>query len=174
MIVYRHCDPRFPFLWETASQPTARWHEEGEGPVHYLADTPDGAWAEFLRHEGITDPEDLRGVRRALWAIELKRPPTTTLDLPQAVLRGGIESYARCQGKARRLRRAGVKGLRVPSAALKARGATGWVVSRGLRAGPPRDGVVYVLFGRWPSLVGWMATDAGQPPVHLLQRVRPL
>jgi hypothetical protein len=55
VIVYRHCDPRFPFLWETASQPAARWQEEGEGPVHYLADTPDGAWPELLHHEGITD-----------------------------------------------------------------------------------------------------------------------
>ena len=64
MILFRHADPRFPFLWETASQPAGRWHAPGEGPVHYLADTPDGAWAEFLRHEEIRDPEDLAGIRR--------------------------------------------------------------------------------------------------------------
>ena len=55
MIVYRHADARFPFLWESADQPPARWHGSGEGPVQYFADTPDGAWAEFVRHEGITE-----------------------------------------------------------------------------------------------------------------------
>jgi hypothetical protein len=49
-------------LWEAASQPAARWHADGEGPAQYLADTPVGAWAEFLRHEGITDEADLSGV----------------------------------------------------------------------------------------------------------------
>jgi hypothetical protein len=28
--------------------------------------TPDGAWAELLRHEEITDPEDAATIRRAL------------------------------------------------------------------------------------------------------------
>jgi hypothetical protein len=66
MIVYRHADPRFPFLWETAAQPPARWHGAGEGPVQYLADTPDGAWAEFMRHEGIATESELMNVRRVL------------------------------------------------------------------------------------------------------------
>lgn len=174
MIVYRHCDPRFPFLWETSNQPTARWHVEGEGPVHYLADTPDGAWAEFLRHEGITDPVDLGGIQRALWAIELRRPPKAMLSLPMNILTGGLDTYPPCQQAARRLRRQGVKGFRTPSAALKTGGAGGWVVDKGLRAGPSKDGVVYVLFGTQPRLVGWMATEAGRPPAHLLGRVRHL
>ena len=67
MIVFRHADPRFPFLWETASQPSGRWHAAGQGPAHYLADTPFGAWAELLRHEEITDTADLAGVRRAIF-----------------------------------------------------------------------------------------------------------
>ena len=47
VIGYRHCDPRYPFLWEDDAQPAARWHGPQEGPVNYLADTPDGAWASF-------------------------------------------------------------------------------------------------------------------------------
>jgi hypothetical protein len=66
VILYRHADPRFPFLWESAEQPAARWHGPGQGPVQYLADTPDGAWAEFLRHEGIREEAELVNVRRAL------------------------------------------------------------------------------------------------------------
>ncbi len=66
MIGFRQCDSRWPFLWESAEQPGARWNAPGEGPVHYFADTPDGAWAEFIRHEEITDPVDLATVRRSL------------------------------------------------------------------------------------------------------------
>ena len=72
MIAFRHADPRFPFLWEDSSQPAGRWNMPGQ-LTHYFADTPDGAWAEFLRHEEIFDPEDLLTVRRALWAVDIVR-----------------------------------------------------------------------------------------------------
>ena len=71
MIGYRHCDRRFPFLWSDSSQPPARWHSLGEGPANYFADTPVGAWAEFIRHEGITEEADLASVDRSLWAVEI-------------------------------------------------------------------------------------------------------
>ena len=71
MIVFRHADPRLPFLWEDARQPPGRWHGGGEGPAHYFSDTPDGAWAELLRHEEIRDPADLATLRRAIWAVEI-------------------------------------------------------------------------------------------------------
>jgi len=64
VIVYRHTDPRFPFLWESGGQPAGRWNAEGEGPVNTFADRPEGAWAELLRHEEITDPR----VRRRIGA----------------------------------------------------------------------------------------------------------
>ena len=89
MIVYRNADPRFPFLWENADQPAARWHGMGEGPVQYFADTPDGAWAEFVRHEGITQETELVNVRRSLWAIELPDDlPAETPALPVRILKG--------------------------------------------------------------------------------------
>src|SRR5205823_2277822 len=41
----------------------------GDGPAQYFADTPVGAWAEFLRHEGITDEADLlQSCPRDNWA----------------------------------------------------------------------------------------------------------
>jgi hypothetical protein len=172
VIVFRHADPRFSFLWEDASQPPARWHGEGEGPVHYFADTPYGAWAEFLRHEEIRDEEDLAGVRRALWAIELPRPPSRVPGIPPQLLTGGSETYAACRQAARQLRRKGARGLRAPSAALVSGGARGWRVEGGLQEASPRDGQVYVLFGRRPRLVGWAAVTEGAPPGHLLPRVR--
>ena len=172
MIGFRHADPRYPFLWEGADQPAARWHAAGDGPAHYFADTPDGAWAEFLRHEEISDPEDVATIRRALWAVDLGDPSLASPELPREVVVGGHASYAACQAEASRLRRLGARGLEASAAALTPGGARGWRVNGGLRPGEPRDGRVFALFGRWPKLVGWRATAAGQPGADLLAVVR--
>lgn len=172
---FRNADHRFPFLWEDPSQPPARWHGTGEGPAQYLADTPDGAWAEFLRHEEISDPRDLTGVERDIWAIEVdSKEPVADPSLPDAVLVGGRASYPRCQLEARRLRLAGATALRAPSAALLAGGARGEVVDGGLVDGTPRDGQVLVLFGPRPTLRGWLCARRGRPSERLLRVVRPL
>ena len=174
MIAFRHADPRFPFLWGEDSQPPGRWHGAGEGPVHYLADTPDGAWAEFLRHEEISVPEDVAEVRRALWAVEVGDEPEAGPRLARKTLTGGLDTYGACQKAARRLRSRGAAGLVAPSAALVAGGDHGWRVENGVVPGPPRDGKVIVLFGRRPDLVGWAAASPGRPDPDLLVRVRPL
>jgi RES domain len=172
MIGFRHADPRYPFLWEDASQPAARWHGAGEGPAQYCCDTPDGAWAEFLRHEEITDPEDLSTIRRALWAIELGEEPYRKPRLSSRLLIGDPKTYRACQKEARRLRRQGISKIVAPSAALRLGGAHGWRVDGGLHPGPLRDGKVIVLFGSRPDLIGWAVTKAGHPSAELLARVR--
>jgi hypothetical protein len=173
MILYRHADPRFPFLWESSNQPPARWHGIGEGPVNYLADTPEGAWAEFLRHEGITKEEELENVRRALWAVEVPgsiRPAVP--ELPNQIACGGLNTYHACQSEARRLRQRGILELQAPSAALVPGGAHGWRVDGGLQPAEPGDGTVFILFGARPDLTGWVAAGEGRPSMDLLQRVR--
>ncbi len=172
MIAFRHADPRFPFLWENASQPAGRWHDAGEGPVHYFADTPTGAWAEFLRHEEIREVEDLAGVRRAIWAIEIPAAPDARPELRDETLGGGPETYPECRREAARLRADGASGLSAISAALASEGATGWIVDGGLRKGPMRAGEVIVLFGRRSDLIGWPVVLDGQPPDEVLERVR--
>src|SRR5579875_34140 len=175
MIVYRHADARFPFLWESAAQPAARWHSEGEGPVQYLSDTADGAWAEFLRHEGINTDAELVNVRRALWAIEI--PDSLGAAAPRLappVLTGGLESYGECQKEARSLRESGAVALRAPSAALLPGRAHGWKVAGGMQPAAERDGVVFAVFGLRPDFVGWMAAFAGRPRADLLSHVRQL
>jgi hypothetical protein len=170
---FRHGDPRFPFFWESARQPEGRWHGSGEGPVQYLADTPDGAWAEFLRHEEITDADDLTGVRRRLWAVEFDRSAETERAVPVAgpVATGGLDSYPACQDVARRLRRSGITCLRAPSAALVAGGARGQLTRGLLREAADRDGLVWVLVGARPEARGWAAVDAGAPAPRLLPLV---
>ena len=172
MILFRHVDPRYPFLWETPDQPPARWHEVGDGPVHYLSDTSDGAWAEFLRHEEITDPADLAGVERTMWAVEILDAPERRSGLPLAVVAGGPATYERCRRYARRLRAEGEAGFSVEGAALMRGEARGWRVENGLQPGRDRNGRVLVLFGPRPDLVGWPAATAARPPTYLLDRVR--
>lgn len=173
MILFRHADPRVPFFHETARQPAGRWHADDGGPVQYLADTPDGAWAEFLRHEDIRTPEDLATVRRALWAIEIDTSePAATPDLPGTVLQGGLESYEACRAEAARLRAAGASRLDVPSAALV--DARGLHVRAGLTPAVPRGARVIILFGRTPEATGWRACHEGRPHEELLKRVRHL
>jgi hypothetical protein len=172
VIGFRQVDARYPFLWEDASQPEGRWHGAGEGPAHYLADTPDGAWAEFLRHEEITDPEDLATIRRQLWSVDIGDVSPRPVDVARAVATGGPESYPKCQRAARELRGQGVRCIAAPSAALVPDGARGKIVSEGVRPAPGRrDGGVIVLFGPPRDLVGWIAADRGAPSADLLERV---
>jgi RES domain len=171
MIGFRQVDRRYPFLWEDSRQPAGRWHAQGEGPAHYVADTPDGAWAEFLRHEEITDPEDLATIRRQIWAIDLGDEPAEAVRVPAGLARGGMETYPSCQQEAAALRARGHRRIVAPSAALLPGGARGVTVDVGVRAGAPRDGRVFVVFGPPAGLVGWIAADSGCPAADLLARV---
>lgn len=172
MIAFRNCDRFRPFLWEAPDQPAGRWNQAGDGPVQYLADTPDGAWAEFLRHEEIVDEVDLAGISRALWAIDVDTDGLDAPDLPLTTMTGGLSTYPSCQEEARRLRDRGAPGITVPSAALMAGSAGGYQVDNGVREGPRRDGRVHVLFGARPDAVGWAIVAEGHPPVEILDRVR--
>jgi hypothetical protein len=171
MIAFRHADPRLPFFWENARQPGGRWHADDEGPVQCLADTPDGAWAEFLRHEEIQDPDDVATIRRALWAIELDESPGAAPELPIATMTGGLHSYAACRAEAARLRASGVTRLDAPSAALT--DARPFIVRGGLHPSDPRPARTMVFFGV-PRAAGWRAAAEGRPHRELLARVRPL
>jgi hypothetical protein len=171
MIGFRQVDRRYPFLWEDSRQPEGRWHAHGEGPAHYMADTPDGAWAEFLRHEEITEVEDLPTIRRQLWAIDLGDEPAQPVRLPPDVVRGGLETYARCQQEGATLRARGHRRIVALSAALLPGGARGLAVHEGLHPAPARDGRVFVIFGPPIDLVGWIAADTGWPAADLLKRV---
>lgn len=172
-IGYRHCDVRFPFLWATANQPAARWHRLSEGPAHYFADTPVGAWAEFLRHEEIRDAMDLPGVRRSLWAVNLPEAGYAVPALSRTQLMGGRESYADCQVEAARLREMGVQRIEAPSAAVVAGAARGWIANPQERPAPnARDGIVWILYGMASNLIGWPTVEAGAPPERVLPLVR--
>lgn len=177
MIGYRHVDFRYPFLWEDESQPPGRWHADGEGPVNYFADSPDGAWAEFLRHEEITEPEDLAGVQRSIWVVDLRdllhRPDTQASRLDEALMTGGLDTYPACQAEARSLRAQGARAITAPAATLLPDEAAGFHTDHGLRRAQGWSGGAIATFGRRPDLEGWQACAAGRPNVRVLSSVRP-
>lgn len=134
VIAYRHADPRFPFLRENSSQSAGRWNAAGD-LTHYFRDTPDGAWAEFIRHEEIRDAQDLLTIRRALWAVDIGDPLSDEPGLPWQTLLGGRETWPACRQAAQEHRKH-MNGIAAPSAALNPGAASGWHVDGGLRAGP--------------------------------------
>ncbi|HET7387647.1 MAG TPA: hypothetical protein VFJ19_13400 [Nocardioidaceae bacterium] len=139
-----------------------------------MTDTPDGAWAEFLRHEDITDADDLDGVARALWAVHVDDTDVdgaTPLPLPGDL---GLGGYGDCQAAARAARTAGATAVRAPSTALLPGLAGGHVCDGGIQPAPPADGEVWVLFGPRPDLHGWRCVQNGTAPPELLTAVRHL
>lgn len=174
MILFRQIDTRYPCLWEDERQPPGRWHGEGEGPAHYFADTPDGAWAEYLRHEEIYDPEQLKEVARHIWAVDVGNISPSAVDLHLNILTGGPDTYERCRERARAMRGEGVRCLSAPSAALKDGMAGGLDVFGGSHVAR-RSGLVIVIFGQ-PVMtpIGWIAADAAYPAAYVLDRMRRL
>lgn len=172
MIAFRHADPRFPFLWEGSTQTAGRWNASGE-LTHYFCDTPDGAWAEFLRQEEIDNPQDLLTIRRTLWAVEIGEGPFPEPILSPQTMTGGAKTWPDCRRAAAKLR-GDYPGLSAPSAALRPGAARGWRVRGGLVRGPERDGRTIALFGARPDLTGWVAAHQGRPGEELLAEVRHL
>jgi hypothetical protein len=172
VIGFRQADPRFPFLQEEPGQPSARWHEPGEGPVQYLSDTPEAAWAEFLRHEEIVEPMDVRGIRRAMWVVSIEGERLAETGLPDGTLRGGPATYPACRRAARRLRRRGATGLVAPSAALEPGSSVRFRVDGGLLREPRGDSVTIALFGRRPLLSGSLASPDARPAENVVGSVR--
>jgi hypothetical protein len=149
----------------------------GEGPVQYLSDTPDGAWAEFLRHEHITEPDELVAIERRLWALEVTFDAERVARprLFRRILRGGLESYDACRREGRRLRSRGATAVEAPSAGLVVSGARGQLAQgRDLVEAPARDGRTLALFGPRPDLRGWACLDRGQPAARVLGLVNHL
>ncbi len=174
---FRHADPRYPYLWEGHDQPEGRWHGPDEGPTHYFADTPNGAWAEFIRHEEITEVSDLDGIRRSIWVVDVPDDiEVGTLAVPNAQAFGGTSTYHQTQAAAREYRdnNPASHGFVTRSAALLEHGGKGREMDGGRVESSFREGMVLVLYGRFPRLIGWMCCRYGQPDPEILLLTRQL
>jgi hypothetical protein len=164
-IGFRQTAQGVPVLWESSQQPAARWHALGDGPVQYFASSAEGAWAEWLRHEEIKNPDELNDVIRVLWSADLGEMALVGPELSREVLLGDV--YEPCRVEAKRFQDLGEAGLETVSAALshtlEYRTDNGVKVEKG-------EALVYVLFGTQPKLKASRVSDGGIP--DLLERVR--
>jgi hypothetical protein len=175
LTTFRVVDVRFPPFWADPQQPDGRWHTAGQGPCHYLATTPEGAWAEVIRHEALRDPEDVADLHRSTWVVEAPDPPHH-VDVPGTQAALFRISYRRCQEAARRLRDDGVRSFWADSAALpKAAARVRSVGSDGRLRSARRRSEVVVVFGSAfvRGLQAQHATD-GHPDPNLTDRVQHL
>ena len=177
---FRVCDRRYPFLWSGPGQRSGRWNQRGDGPVHYLASSPLVAWAEWLRGEEISDPEDLDGVAAALWAVVIPEAWTDAelpeVDLPvDDVLATDAGAMQRRQQAIDHHMAQGALGLRAVSAAMQdpathpcRRCGDGEEADDSL----PEPPQALVLWCGAEQLVGWACVKEGRPSAEVLPFVR--
>ena len=164
---FRVCDRRHPFLWSGAGQGSGRWNRTGDQPVHYLASTPTVAWAEWIRHQEITDPVDLAGVAAALWAVLIpqewgkKELDSVALHFDQVLDTSAAAQEARL-ALVEHLKKQGAQGLLAPTAALH----------HSDKVLPAVDAQVILLWCEARLLPGWCCVPEGRPGAELLPLVR--
>lgn len=178
---FRVCDRRYPFLWQSPGQQAGRWNRAGDAPVHYLANTPTVAWAEWIRHEEIEDPADLEGVAAALWAVLIPdhwgdqdlQPVNLSTELVLSTTPAAKEARL---AQVDQLKTQGAQGLLAPSAALH-QSDTALPCMRVFKGGEQADDLpipahVILLWCAAEQLPGWCCVHEGRPGSELLPLVR--
>jgi hypothetical protein len=168
---YRLASWRRPLRTEP-SRVAGRFHRMTEDvPTQYLCLHPLGPWAEFLRASGLRTADQLALVRHRTWVLRVDLAGLPRIGFAEAGdhgLRPGdlvSDDLRACHRLADRLRRDGVEGAIVPSAALP---GTDNVVLFGERAAAPY--LVEPVSG--VDVPASLTADGGRPPLGLLDRVR--
>lgn len=110
--------------WVGANPEGGRFNHPAAGPTQYWSLHPLTPWAEHLRREGIDDQLGLHDLRHRIWAGRVEEGGLLEVTFDRASQAGiGPEElvdddWGACQDWAGRLRRQGVPGIVVPSAAL--------------------------------------------------------
>lgn len=149
--------------------------------MHYLASTPTVAWAEWIRHQEIHEPDDLAGVAAALWAVLIPQSwggeelQEVTLPL-EAVLGTKADAQTARLNMVTQLKRQGAQGLLAPSAALHQSHNNlpcMQVIADGEQAATlAMPAHVILLWCQADQLPGWCCVPEGRPGPELLPLVR--
>ena len=60
-------------LWTRPNDSAGRWHPAGQGlTTQYWSYSPETAWAESLRRQGIREPDDVVTMRSRIWAAQVE------------------------------------------------------------------------------------------------------
>lgn len=170
LFLFRYADYDTPF-WDRPNSRPGRWHRVGDPPTQYWSMTPEGAWAELIRFEELTNEAELDLVRKPIWACRVTSRMAVDLRAPKQRKRHDIleralidDDHAACQDLGAELRDSGCQLVLSPSAALD--GHTNVTMFGARRMSDWRL--------RAPLARTLPATEValGRPPEGLLARVR--
>lgn len=123
--VFRWADYDTP-VWSRPNSKAGRWNRVGPGrSAQYWTYSPETAWAEALRAQGLTDEADIAEMRSKFWVGQICM--SDIADLTDTAWRAWIglrdedlvgDDWSACQDAADALRDAGANGIVTPSAAL--------------------------------------------------------
>lgn len=158
-----------PF-WARPNRRSGRWHRVGDEPTQCWSLSPQAAWAELIRAEGLRSEAEIDEVRMPLWVCRV--PIVGLVDLRDVSEQGrhGIGSeelisqdWAACQAAGRALRTT-YRGVVSPSAALE--GHANLTLFGGRRA------IDWASRPTLASTVPATVTAIGRPPAGLVGQVR--
>lgn len=87
LTLFRYCGDESPF-WAVPNSRPGRWNSAGEQPTQYWSSSPDAAWAELIRFEGLGTEADLDLVRMPIWACRF--PAEGLVDLRNVAVRDTV------------------------------------------------------------------------------------
>jgi RES domain-containing protein len=158
-------------LRTVAARQAARYHtKDDSSPTQYLCLHPLGPFAEFLRAHDLQRADQMAQISQRVWALRVDLTGVQHVGFDDAAQQGldagdlVADDYSACQQLASRLRRRGVRGMAVPSAALP--GTRNLVLFGARVASPYLVDPVSSL-----DIPGSMTADRGRPPESLPARV---
>jgi RES domain-containing protein len=165
---FRYCSYDVPF-WARPNRRPGRWHVIGDPPTQYWSLTPEAAWAELLRAEGLRSEDDVELVRMPLWVCRVANTGFADLydrDLQEQHGLGMVamldDDWAACQNAGPVLR-ATFRGALSPCAALE--GHTNLTMFGARRA------IDWRIEGAFASAIPATVAAVGRPPEGLAARV---
>jgi len=171
-VAFRWSDYDTP-LWARPNSSAHRWNRRREDATQYLSLSVEGAWAELIRAEGVTEVAGLQLVRMPMWTLSLNETRIADYSTFERAEDAGFppdalvaEDHERCRAEATRLRDEGFRGVLAPSAALP--GAVNLTLF-GRRLAVEWDCPPHRRLG---SFVPVQRIAVGHPPEELLPRVR--
>jgi RES domain-containing protein len=173
--VFRWADYDTP-VWARANN--GRWHRAGAGhSVQYWAYSPEAAWAESLRAQGIREVADIETMRSKIWVGQICMSDIAVLTDPRWQLWLGItadalvsDDWSACQDAADTLRAVGANGVVAPSAALT--GRLNLIVFKRMVRGDWVESPEGARTLRYPDIMlPCQLIARGRPPVNLRESV---
>jgi hypothetical protein len=169
-VAFRYADYDTP-VWSRPNTRDGHWHVAHTEPTQYFSLSPDGSWADRIRHENLRTETEVAFIRMPLWVARINEQKIADYSTFEKAEAAGFppdalvdDNWERCQGEAQRLRDLGFRGVLSPAAALP--GGTAFTLFGG------RYAVAWEEERGLVSAIPAKVVTVGAPPGGLVERVR--